>query len=125
MRDELTRRGISTGGVALFDGSGLARDDRVTPRALATLLWSIGRSPAGQQIYRDLPHVGTQGNIVAKTGRVGPIEGLAGYLDRPPAGSFSFAFLGDATAGNDVDRLQNNQEQQLRSLLLVADGAIQ
>jgi D-alanyl-D-alanine carboxypeptidase len=86
---------------------------------LAQLLWSIGRTPVGETIYRALPHVGTQGDIVAKTGRVGDAEGLAGYLNRPPAGSLSFAFLGSGAAGT----LQAGQERQLRRLALVADGA--
>jgi D-alanyl-D-alanine carboxypeptidase/D-alanyl-D-alanine-endopeptidase (penicillin-binding protein 4) len=119
MRLELSERGVATDGVALYDGSGLSRDDRLTPRALAQLLWSIGRTPAGETIYRALPHVGTQGDIVAKTGRVGDAEGLAGYLNRPPAGSLSFAFLGSGAAGT----LQAGQERQLRRLALVADGA--
>jgi D-alanyl-D-alanine carboxypeptidase/D-alanyl-D-alanine-endopeptidase (penicillin-binding protein 4) len=120
MRNELSRRGIATDGVALYDGSGLSRDDRLTPRALATLLWSIGRTPVGKTIYRALPHIGTQGDIVAKTGRVGDAEGLAGYLDRPPAGSFAFAFLGRGAPG----QLQAGQVQQLRRLALVADATV-
>jgi D-alanyl-D-alanine carboxypeptidase/D-alanyl-D-alanine-endopeptidase (penicillin-binding protein 4) len=126
IRSDLAGRGIATNGLALYDGSGLSLDNRVTPKMLATLLWQIGRTPAGIQIHDALPRVGLHGDIIlAKTGRVGSAEGLVGYLDRPPAGSFSFAFLGAAASGAPAQTLQEGQERQLHHLALLADGASQ
>jgi D-alanyl-D-alanine carboxypeptidase/D-alanyl-D-alanine-endopeptidase (penicillin-binding protein 4) len=125
IRSDLAGRGIATNGLVLYDGSGLSLDNRVTPKMLATLLWRIGRTPAGIQIHDALPRVGLHGDILAKTGRVGSAEGLVGYLDRPPAGSFSFAFLGAAAPGAPPQTLQEGQERQLRHLALLADRASQ
>jgi D-alanyl-D-alanine carboxypeptidase/D-alanyl-D-alanine-endopeptidase (penicillin-binding protein 4) len=114
MHDELTGRGISTDGLRLDDGSGLSLDNRMTPRTLAMLLASIARTPVGTQIYHALPRVGTGGDVVAKTGWVGEDEGLAGYLDHPPDGSYAFAFLGTGALGTSVSTLQAAQERQLQ-----------
>jgi D-alanyl-D-alanine carboxypeptidase/D-alanyl-D-alanine-endopeptidase (penicillin-binding protein 4) len=115
LRAELTQRGIPTDGLVLDDGSGLAVDDRLTPRMLATLLWMIGSTPLGEQIHAALPRVGTHGDIAAKTGRVADDEGLAGYLDRSPAGSDAFAFFGTTTPHANAGTLQADQERQLRA----------
>jgi serine-type D-Ala-D-Ala carboxypeptidase/endopeptidase (penicillin-binding protein 4) len=84
--------GIVDGDVVLTDGSGLARDDLVTPRAVVALLQYVGGQPWGTDYISTLPVAGVDGTlqnrmvntfvasrIQAKTGEVEHERGLSGY----------------------------------------------
>ena len=51
--------GVADGDVILSDGSGLARDDLVTPRAIVTLLRYAAHQPWGEDFLSTLPVAGT------------------------------------------------------------------
>jgi D-alanyl-D-alanine carboxypeptidase/D-alanyl-D-alanine-endopeptidase (penicillin-binding protein 4) len=90
---KLSELGVPMDGVHLVDGSGLARDDRVTCRALAgavdlgarpelRALWD-GLSVAGQigTLADELIGTGLEGRLRGKTGFLNGVTGLAGLVD--------------------------------------------
>jgi D-alanyl-D-alanine carboxypeptidase/D-alanyl-D-alanine-endopeptidase (penicillin-binding protein 4) len=94
---------VPTAGVVLHDGSGLARDDRVTCGALLAVVQLAATTPFAA-INRGLPIAGRsgtlarrflgdplQGRLRAKTGTLDGVVGLAGFVDETP--SLRFAFL--------------------------------
>lgn len=89
----LAELGVPMEGVRLVDGSGLARDNRVTCRALAATvdlgarpelrgLWD-GLAVAGQSgtLADELLGTGLEGRLRAKTGFLNGVSGLAGIVD--------------------------------------------
>jgi serine-type D-Ala-D-Ala carboxypeptidase/endopeptidase (penicillin-binding protein 4) len=82
----------SSEGVFLADGSGLSYDDRVTPAAFISYLARFPDTPAGQNFPQLLPANGTgtlrrlnsgfpgEGVIRAKTGTLGQVSTIVGYL---------------------------------------------
>ena len=82
-------------GVTLVDGSGLSYDDRVTPRAFVTYLAKFPTTPAGRNFPMLLPANGSGtlhrlnsgfpgvGVVRAKTGTLGRVSTVVGYLGRP------------------------------------------
>lgn len=71
--EELTALGVSTNGAALKDGSGLSRDDRLTPTTLvqALTLSTQKKNVNLRQVYfgHSLPTAGESGTLDAKYGR--------------------------------------------------------
>lgn len=122
-RDFLAAAGIADGDVVLSDGSGLSRDDLVTPRAVVALLRYAARQPWGPDFLSTLPVAGVdgtledrmkdtpaQGRIEAKTGSVEHAHALSGYATTERGESLVFAIFGnnnpqhgpDATATLDA-----------------------
>jgi len=88
----LRQAGIVEGDVLLADGSGLARDDLVTPRSVVALLQYVVGQTWGVDYISTLPVAGVDGTlenrmvrtsaanrIQAKTGEVEHERGLSGY----------------------------------------------
>lgn len=85
----------SDNGVYLVDGSGLSYEDRVTPQAFVTYLAKFPATPAGRNFPMLLPANGTGtlhrlnsgfpgvGVVRAKTGTLGRVSTVVGYLGRP------------------------------------------
>jgi D-alanyl-D-alanine carboxypeptidase/D-alanyl-D-alanine-endopeptidase (penicillin-binding protein 4) len=85
----------SSDGVYLTDGSGLSFDDRVTPSAFISYLARFPSTPAGQNFPQLLPANGTgtlrrlnsgfpgSGVVRAKTGTLGQVSTIVGYLGGP------------------------------------------
>jgi D-alanyl-D-alanine carboxypeptidase/D-alanyl-D-alanine-endopeptidase (penicillin-binding protein 4) len=74
----------------LDNGSGLSREERITPAALARLLQVMWRSPAMPDLMASLPVAGqdgtlrrsqTQSRAHLKTGSLRDVIGVAGYVD--------------------------------------------
>ncbi|WP_158615349.1 D-alanyl-D-alanine carboxypeptidase/D-alanyl-D-alanine-endopeptidase [Acidipila sp. EB88] len=75
----------------LYDGSGLSTKDLVTPRALTTLLRYSTTQPWGPVLRNSLPSSGVdgtlsgrfpalRGRVQAKTGTLGEVDALSGFL---------------------------------------------
>jgi serine-type D-Ala-D-Ala carboxypeptidase/endopeptidase (penicillin-binding protein 4) len=115
----LSRRGIPTPGLRLFDGSGLSDDNRVAAITLARLL-----ADTEPTLYLLLPRGGREGTLAdydfttalgrvrAKSGHLSGVSALAGYVTTPHHGRVAFAFLIDGSPGDPdaaivraVDRL--------------------
>jgi D-alanyl-D-alanine carboxypeptidase/D-alanyl-D-alanine-endopeptidase (penicillin-binding protein 4) len=103
---ELATLGVPMEGVALVDGSGLSRDNRVTCQALAgtvdlgvrpdlAALWD-GMSVAGQTgtLADELLGTGLEGRLRGKTGFLNGVTGLAGLVDTGQPVRFSLLVNG-------------------------------
>ena len=103
---KLAELGVPMDGVALVDGSGLSRDDRVTCQALAgtvdlgarpemAALWE-GMAVAGQTgtLADELLGTGLEGRLRGKTGFLNGVTGLAGLVDVGRALRFSLIVNG-------------------------------
>ena len=106
MRAMLTELRIASNMFVSEDGSGLARNDEVTPRAVTTLLLAM---TAGEQrdLWRSLLPIGGQDGtlsnrlcctvdpvaIRAKTGTLSRSVALSGYADSPANGRLAFSIL--------------------------------
>ena len=88
--DFLHAAGVADGDVVLSDGSGLARDDLVTPRAMVALLRYAARQPWGTDFLSTLPVAGVDGTLedrMKNTRRRGADRGQDGR-DRTRARAF-------------------------------------
>lgn len=109
-RSLLIGAGVPAEGFDLFDGSGMSTYNRVSPRAVLTLLrWGMARS-WGQAWLASFPvagrdgtlkkrFIGTalEGNIMAKTGTLNATNALSGTLVTATGRTLTFAFF-----ANDV-----------------------
>ena len=86
--DFLRAAGIPDGDVILSDGSGLARDDLVTPRAMVMLLRYAARQPWGNDFLSTLSVAGVDGTLedrMKNTAATGLIEAKTGTLEHDHA----------------------------------------
>lgn len=104
--------GIEKNDVLLSDGSGLSRNDLVTPQAVVQLLTWAGRQPWGADFRASLPSAGEDGTletrmkgtpavgrVQAKTGLVDHVEGLSGYATTVHGEHLIFSMFGN---GNGI-----------------------
>jgi serine-type D-Ala-D-Ala carboxypeptidase/endopeptidase (penicillin-binding protein 4) len=100
--------GVPAGGALLTDGSGLSREDLVTPRAVVALLAYASRQSWGQLFRSTLPIAGEDGTLIdrmkatpaagriqAKTGTFEHVNALSGYATSADGAHLVFSFLSD------------------------------
>lgn len=121
--------GVDSSAFSLHDGSGLARGNLISPRAVVALLGYIRGHPDNAGFLRALPRPGTgtlrerlrcttaDGRLLAKTGSLGEVNSLAGYLERPRGGTYVF----DIVANNHTARYADGVAQ-IDSLVLALAG---
>jgi D-alanyl-D-alanine carboxypeptidase/D-alanyl-D-alanine-endopeptidase (penicillin-binding protein 4) len=115
--------GLQASDFLLRDGSGLSRDDMVTPRALTTLLQYAAGQPWGTAYKSTLPIGGVdgslssrflaaplKGNVFAKTGSLGEDASLSGYVVAASGRTIVFSILCNRhqpglAAKGDIDRM--------------------
>jgi serine-type D-Ala-D-Ala carboxypeptidase/endopeptidase (penicillin-binding protein 4) len=108
--------GVDPDTLAIDDGSGLSGYDRVTPRALVTVLRHDWDGPHRDLVLDDLPIAGVRGTlkssyagtaaekrVFAKTGTVSHVSTLAGYAANDKHGAVIFAFEVDDWVGAAAD----------------------
>jgi D-alanyl-D-alanine carboxypeptidase/D-alanyl-D-alanine-endopeptidase (penicillin-binding protein 4) len=108
--------GVDPATVTLADGSGLSQYDRITPRALVAILTHDWRGPNRQTVLNALPMAGVrgdlrgamrgtpaEGHVIAKTGSMSHVRGLAGYVVTRTRGTLVFALSIDDWIGTDAD----------------------
>jgi D-alanyl-D-alanine carboxypeptidase/D-alanyl-D-alanine-endopeptidase (penicillin-binding protein 4) len=115
--------GIEEGAVVLSDGSGLSRDDLVTPRAVIRLLRYTSQQPWGVDYIATFPIAGVDGTlenrmkdtaasgrVLAKTGSLEHVRAMSGYATTVHGEHLVFTIFGnnnsqhghDATAAVDA-----------------------
>lgn len=100
----LERAGIATGTLALHDGSGLSRLDRITPEATARLLAAMAKTSSANVFRDSLPISGRDGTlrsrlnraagrIFAKTGTLTYTNSLSGYTTTADNEPIAFSII--------------------------------
>lgn len=105
--------GVDPDAAIITDGSGLSSYDRMTPRALVTVLQHDFAGPNHDRVLDDLPLAGVRGTLAdgyagsaldkrvfAKTGSLSHTSALAGYAATEKHGTVIFAFMVDDWAGD-------------------------
>jgi D-alanyl-D-alanine carboxypeptidase/D-alanyl-D-alanine-endopeptidase (penicillin-binding protein 4) len=105
VRQFLMNAGINPDDFLFFDGSGLSPDDLITPRATTELLVYAAHQPWGALYRSTLPiggedgslagrfHGALRGRVLAKTGTLGEVNALSGYLTAASGKTVVFSVL--------------------------------
>ena len=120
--------------VVLYDGSGLSRDNLVTPRVLAATLNYMTKSPHFEYYYNSLATPDDRGDLLllrrylkplkriedvrVKGGTIDNIKALAGYIRTEEGELISFVFMANNLAGKD-EALFRIHEDIIKNLLQV------
>ena len=105
----LNRAGIETTGLKLRDGSGLSRENRVSPTTLVQTIRAAIAGPQTSTLVSDLPVSGFSGTLLrrfasskgayglvrAKTGTLTGVHSLAGYATDADGQPMIFALMSD------------------------------
>ena len=106
VRQFLISIGVRPQDFFFFDGSGLSNQDLITPRAATTLLSYASRQPWGASWRSTMPvagvdgtlssrftHSPVKGRLDAKTGTLGEVRGLSGYLTATSGRTLAISIL--------------------------------
>ena len=105
VRGFLTQAGILSDQYLFYDGSGLSRQNLVTPHALVQLLRYADSQPWGELYRNSLPIAGLDGSlfdrfnntlrgrVYGKTGALGGVKTLSGYATTARGEKIAFAIL--------------------------------
>jgi D-alanyl-D-alanine carboxypeptidase/D-alanyl-D-alanine-endopeptidase (penicillin-binding protein 4) len=125
----IERRGLPTEGVRLLDGSGLDPESRVTCDLLVALLDQVGPDSALAQampvsadngtLYNRMRRTAAAGQVRAKTGTLGTVNALAGYVNTEAGATLSFAYL---VNGANQPRGYAPIDELMAALVAVPDG---
>jgi D-alanyl-D-alanine carboxypeptidase/D-alanyl-D-alanine-endopeptidase (penicillin-binding protein 4) len=109
----LAQAHVPAPGLRIVDASGLAATNRIAPLTLAALLAHAARWPAGSDVIHDLPRVGVEGTVRyrplttargrvrAKSGHIGGVNALAGYVNTSHHGRIAFAIIVNGAYADD------------------------
>jgi D-alanyl-D-alanine carboxypeptidase/D-alanyl-D-alanine-endopeptidase (penicillin-binding protein 4) len=135
MTDTLVGRfGLNAEGLAVRDGSGLSKKNRVSPKNLTSLLVAMARRGDGEILLESLPRSGidgtlrrrlrtktTRGRIAAKTGYLASVCCISGYvLDEKGKPAFAFSILINKVRG--VAAAKKLQDRICSLLVKKVDG---
>lgn len=125
---ELNRLGIDKTEVELSDGSGLSRQNWITPIALVKILLAISQQPEAQFFRDSLSIAGVSGTLQgrfqdspakgitrAKTGTLTGATALSGYIDPPNYESIAFSLI--INQAPDVAPIQRSAIDEIVGLL--------
>ena len=124
--------GIDSAAFVLRDASGLSAGNLITPHALVQLLAWARTSPNGQVFRAALPVSGQSGSlrarladlpgrVAAKTGYIGNVDSLSGYVTMPDGREVVFSVVANAS-GLPSSRMKTAIDEIVRT---IATGATQ
>jgi D-alanyl-D-alanine carboxypeptidase/D-alanyl-D-alanine-endopeptidase (penicillin-binding protein 4) len=106
VRGFLTQAGIQPEEYVFYDGSGMSRQNLVTPHAIIQLLEYASQQPWGQTYQQSFPVAGVdgslaerfkgtpaQGHVLAKTGALGHVNALSGYATTMKGEPVAFSII--------------------------------
>jgi D-alanyl-D-alanine carboxypeptidase/D-alanyl-D-alanine-endopeptidase (penicillin-binding protein 4) len=106
LRGFLNKAGVPSDQCAFYDGSGLSRQNLVTPHAIVQLLTYAASQPWGTNFRGTLPIAGidgslsdrfknidAQGRVYGKTGSLGGVKTLSGYATTDRGDQVAFSIL--------------------------------
>ena len=126
-RAMLARDAVDTSGLRVVDGSGLAPTNRVAPLTFAALLARVQREPIASDLLRGLPRAGIEGTVRyrrlvkalgrvrAKSGHIGGVNALVGYVSTDHHGRVAFAVLVNAL-DPESEAIENGIDRTLDAL---------
>jgi D-alanyl-D-alanine carboxypeptidase/D-alanyl-D-alanine-endopeptidase (penicillin-binding protein 4) len=119
--------GIDSAEFVLRDGSGLSALNRITPRALVNLLDYVRRTPRQAIVRQAMPVSGgttgslrarltdLPGRVAAKTGYIGGMDTLSGYLAMPDGREILFAIMANES-GQPSSRMKAAIDDVVRAI---------
>lgn len=118
--------GIDTAAFVLRDASGLSAGNLVTPDALVRLLDFLRTSPRGGVVRAALPVSGVSGSlrgrladlrgrVAAKTGYIGNVDSLSGYVALPDGRELVFSVIANAS-GLPSSRMKEAIDEVVRAI---------
>ena len=108
----LAKAGIDATHYRAVDGSGLARENRVTARLITDLLAYMDKHPESETFHQSLSAAGVDGTIrnrmhdlkgrvQAKTGYIGGVRALSGYVQKSDGKWLAFSFIFNGFKGSE------------------------
>jgi serine-type D-Ala-D-Ala carboxypeptidase/endopeptidase (penicillin-binding protein 4) len=110
LKTTLTQMGVNQTGYFIVDGSGLSRKNLISPEALVQTLRGMAKSPSISVYRASLPIAGktgtlkyrlrgtsAEGIVLAKTGTVGGVVSLSGYVNTPNYEQLVFSIIVNQT----------------------------
>lgn len=129
VRALLTEAGIDADGFRAVDGSGLARENRVTARLMTDLLVHMSKHEHGELFRQSLSAVGVDGTlrnrmhdlkarVQGKTGYISGVRALSGYVQKSDGKwlAFSIIFNGFKGSAGPFEALQDEAVHVLADL---------
>lgn len=132
LRGFLTQAGVSADEYVFYDGSGLSRQNLVTPHAIVQLLHFASLQPWGAAYKASFPVSGVdgslsdrlmaprlQGRIFGKTGSLGGVKTLSGYATTDRGETVAFSILSN-NSNLPAKRITDTIDQIVQAI--VEDG---
>jgi len=132
LRGFLTQAGISADQYIFYDGSGLSRQNLVTPHAIVQLLRYVSTQPWGNAYKASFPVSGVDGSlsdrltaprlkgrIYGKTGSLGGVKTLSGYATTDNGETVAFSILSN-NSNLPAKRITDTIDQIVQAI--VEDG---
>jgi D-alanyl-D-alanine carboxypeptidase/D-alanyl-D-alanine-endopeptidase (penicillin-binding protein 4) len=131
MTEHLRALGAEADGFIAWDGSGLSRRDMISPETVVRVLGAMRKSPNYQVYYDAFPIAGIDGtlrtrmrgttaeaNVRGKTGTLGQVRSLSGYVTTKGGGQLVFSVLANnfVTSTAYITRVQDSIAVRLTRL---------
>jgi serine-type D-Ala-D-Ala carboxypeptidase/endopeptidase (penicillin-binding protein 4) len=134
LKQFLTKAGVDVSTLSLRDGSGLARQDLISPRATSQLLQFMSQhshfaiyreslpTPGDGTLRRRMKGTPAEGKVQAKTGSLSYVRSLSGYVTTKKGQMLIFSLMGNNYTGAGVDL--TNVYDQICALLADYEGGL-